>query len=393
MLTRDVRSLIGNETEYRWNNHTGNGSPVVITYSFGENEADYAFGRYNGYETFSAAHKSHIRAAMETWDETSGVTFVEVPDTFRGDIRFSMVNLEGQVNAVGRQVSGFGNYPFVAERLIGDGFKDAVLHNNIGGDIFLNANFYADSPNSISPGIRGYSIVLHEIGHTLGFKHPFEGNPKIAPSHDNGRFTVLSYDRPHSTTELGSVDLAAMKYVYGNEASSFRAFWSKGSEKLVQFGTNRKDDLAGSHLDDRISGGKGKDKIFTFEGDDKANGGKGRDFLYLGSGDDNGNGGKGRDVIYGEGGDDILNGRQGGDRLIGGEGADRFIFTATSGRDVIEDFAAGEDVLVIRSGADGLDDLSIRQDGANTIITFEQSKVTLENEDAGLIAAEDNFIF
>ncbi len=67
-------------------------------------------------------------------------------------------------------------------------------------------------------------------------------------------------------------------------------------------------------------------------------------------------GGNGRDRLYGTDADDVLIGGAGSDRLKGGEGADTFVFGADTSngereRDVITDFDASEDVIVLEDGA------------------------------------------
>lgn len=60
----------------------------------------------------------------------------------------------------------------------------------------------------------------------------------------------------------------------------------------------------------------------------------------------------GNDFIVGGAGDDVLIGGAGKDTLVGGDGADRFVFLArtdstssVAGRDIIEDFVQGEDLI------------------------------------------------
>jgi hypothetical protein len=77
------------------------------------------------------------------------------------------------------------------------------------------------------------------------------------------------------------------------------------------FGTEGKNLLLGSYLDDLIKGHKGNDDLY---------------------------GDKGRDTLYGQEGRDVLNGEQGNDKLYGGVGADVFVFEKGTGKDKIFDF-------------------------------------------------------
>ncbi|MCP4881603.1 MAG: hypothetical protein GY905_13740, partial [Gammaproteobacteria bacterium] len=69
--------------------------------------------------------------------------------------------------------------------------------------------------------------------------------------------------------------------------------------------------------------------------------------LYGEDGNDHLWGASGDDIIRGGSGDDSLIGGSGYDRLSGGDGADKFIFTATSGSNSLEDFKAAENDEII----------------------------------------------
>ena len=68
----------------------------------------------------------------------------------------------------------------------------------LGSDIFISKEF--SSPTRLSNGLTNfdYEILIHEIGHALGLKHPFEsdrGNASVLSNYeDQTKFTVMSYD-------------------------------------------------------------------------------------------------------------------------------------------------------------------------------------------------------
>jgi Ca2+-binding RTX toxin-like protein len=155
---------------------------------------------------------------------------------------------------------------------------------------------------------------------------------------------------------------------------------------------------------DRLDGGSGSDILL---GDlehlgDQARGG--RDYLV---------GGAGNDLLYGDarkmsddahGGDDVLVGGTGDDRLFGDanpfvldtdltqvtRGADRFVFDAGSGQDVIGDFEHGRDTIDLRGyqGVDGFADLRdhARQSGPDTVIDLGAAAGGAPGEDVLTLA-------
>lgn len=64
-------------------------------------------------------------------------------------------------------------------------------------------------------GSVAYEALLHEIGHALGLKHPFEGDYKLSPELDNTENTIMSYNhtkRPNYT--FRPFDIKALNYLY-----------------------------------------------------------------------------------------------------------------------------------------------------------------------------------
>jgi Ca2+-binding RTX toxin-like protein len=93
----------------------------------------------------------------------------------------------------------------------------------------------------------------------------------------------------------------------------------------------------------------------------------GNDTLSGGDGDDWLQGGRGRDVLQGGAGDDVL---------AGGRGADVFVFTsADHGRDVIRDFAVGQDHIDLS----GLPSYDVTLRHGNTVITAGDLTVILHD--------------
>ena len=131
-------------------------------------------------------------------------------------------------------------------------------------------------------------------------------------------------------------------------------------------------------------GGQGDDQLFSGAGSDTLRGGAGNDIL---------DGGNGEDRLFGGRGNDVLQGGAGSDFLKGHQGADQFVFnTEDYGHDRIADFTDNIDLMVL-NGLAGFDDLTITQNGNDTLISWSgDSDITLTNFDSTLLGADD-FMF
>lgn len=144
------------------------------------------------------------------------------------------------------------------------------------------------------------------------------------------------------------------------------------------------DTLDGGEGNDILNAGSGDDEAFGGAGEDLARGGEGDDTIDGGADNDTLNGGLGNDDLIGGAGSDVLNGGDNNDRLTGGEGndflrggegADTFVFDAAedSGTDVIRVFDDGIDVIEIAGAVFG--DLTISQDGQNTLVEWDTGSI------------------
>ena len=125
--------------------------------------------------------------------------------------------------------AGFGYYP--GHDLYDNGSTSSYI---LGGDVFFNSMVYSPSDDILE-------VALHEIGHAMGLKHPFDGDPTLQTSLDNTQYTVMSYtDVPGYGEALGPLDQDALHYLYGTSSN----LGSHLSGWLLQCG-NRDADLSG----------------------------------------------------------------------------------------------------------------------------------------------------
>ncbi|MBX9700086.1 MAG: hypothetical protein K2X74_11660 [Acetobacteraceae bacterium] len=345
-VVSDFTALISG---YSWTGIEVPGRPVFITYSFpGASPASHADpgamgGATGTFQAFDAADKALARLAIGEWAAASGLVALEVGAN-QGDITFSWYDFSGtQYDGAG----GIGFYPFgTYTGSSAPFFIDHRSTNDLAGDIMINLDFAVG-------GSPDYVLLLHELGHALGLKHPFETfgshTETLDPLVDNTNNTVMSYTPgPLPTTALGPLDKDAAAHVYGAAGSGgsqvFAWSWDSMARILTQTGFNALGDtMVGVSVADSMLGQGGDDSIFSLDGNDTVNGGAGNDRIFAGSGNDSVIAGTGNDTVEGWSGSDTINGQAGDDSLDGGDGNDRL-----SGLD-------GLDTLFGGTGADRLD--------------------------------------
>ncbi|MBP0462421.1 matrixin family metalloprotease [Roseomonas sp. PWR1] len=239
MSTPEINALLL-APEPGWNR--ANGEPGTVAYSFADDP-----GRMFGvtmpageWAPFSEAQKAGIRAALAAWADASGLAFVEVPDTLSpGDI----------------------NMRFHLERL-GTGGEEGFAGYPPGAHVYLNLPTLGAS--SFAAGTHGFRVAIHEIGHAIGLKHPFEGAAQLPAALLTAGNTVMSYDNT-PVAGLGVFDIAVARHLYGantvaNGAAVTRS-WDAAAQAVRHTGSAAGERIFGTSLDDIIDGGNGNDLL------------------------------------------------------------------------------------------------------------------------------------
>ncbi|MCA3313730.1 MAG: hypothetical protein ING24_00505 [Roseomonas sp.] len=256
-----------------WNG--ANNLPQVVSYSFGETRPAPSFFLNEGWQPFSSVQRASTREALSRWDNASGIVFVEVPDP--GDD--ALVDLRFHLADFNESLAGRGAYPF-------------------SGTIWMNRTYYRDDP--LASGSFGFHVLMHEIGHAIGFKHPFQGAKTLSRESDNTTRTVMSYTNTSSNTDIGDIDRAAAIHVYGEQSAQptwvSNAIWSNAHQAVLQQGSAGADAIRGTTGSDVLLGEAGQDSLVGLGGDDQLWGGEGSDTLIGGAGDDELVGGAGVDT-------------------------------------------------------------------------------------------------
>ena len=127
-------------------------------------------GLTNHWQALSESMKVTVRDLFTMLEQFIDVDFVEKKSG--GDIGFSVVSMN--------DTDGFSFFPFD--------------HSLLASDVFLTERFFTN-PNlfKLTEGGYGRYVMLHEIGHALGLKHPFEGTYTLSSAYDSNMFSVMSY--------------------------------------------------------------------------------------------------------------------------------------------------------------------------------------------------------
>lgn len=322
-------------------------SPFVAGYGKGENVAAVT-GAVN------AGQAAQIAAAFAQWSAVANVAFTQVAETADGTVGDIRVAFSSAVP------SGYWGYAL--------GVSDGM--NNAHGDIWIDDGVIGQS---FAPGTYNFMAMMHEIGHALGLKHPFEA-PKIPAGFDNRRYTIMSYTDPANASWINPAtgkweylikspmvyDILAIQKIYGANmtwhtgddtysfapgAPSFEAIWDAGGNDTISVADFSKgctiDLHAGAYSSlsynaltltsnigiafncviENATGGSGGD---TLLGSDFAN------TLAGGAGDDTLRGNGGDDALQGGAGADTLDGGAGNDALDGGDGVDTASYAAST---------------------------------------------------------------
>ncbi|MRV76228.1 DUF4214 domain-containing protein [Duganella sp. FT92W] len=365
------------------------GAPATVTYQFltsvpnGASSEDRA-----GFKPMTDVQKQATLSALALWAAVANITFVEVS---------SDANIRLGTNNQGDTSSGYSYLPE-------PGVTQVELYLNNTGS--YNSNY--------TPGTFGPSVLLHEIGHTLGLKHPGDYNstgeavdgPFLPTATDNLDYTQMSYRQ--SMTNRGNYpvtpmlyDIQAIQYLYGANMSYHAGddvykftngqmsscIWDAGGYNTFDFsdctGLTTIDLHAGAFSSTRLAignvsiaynvtikgviTGAGGSTVRLNDAGDTVFGGAGADLVYVGAGDDAVNGGDGFDTASFTGayasykivrsGDSVVVTGQGKDTLSGVETlqfADRTVNVA----DIVQVVAGGtggNDRFVAQAGSESFD--------------------------------------
>ncbi len=209
------------------------------------------------------------------------------------------------------------------------GFATPPSPSFIGSDVHLNdrsSSSYLFLDNTFSS-----SALMHEIGHALGLKHPFEEVPVLPSSEDSYVWTVMSYhfDPVAYVLQYRPLDLAALHYLYGVNPSARPGddiyVFNENSSNLIWDG-NGKDTIDASSSSSQVTinltpghwGFKGAQKAqtITSAGQITVNFGSVIETLIGSSFDDHLSGNEEANTLRGGRGNDTIDGNRGVDTVL-----------------------------------------------------------------------------
>ena len=389
-----------------WHSSSRVEAPLVFTFKFETSEPSDLGGTFTGWTAFSASEKAAILAALAEYQDIININFQQIAGA-DADISFGSVDMSPGLG-------GFG------------GFRYSYSSDGQGNVTSRDWDAFAVYNNSIDlQNPRDMNLILHEIGHALGLKHPGDydagGQPTPPPylpaAEDNNQYSVMSYnDHPETggvSPHLMVYDIAALQALWGanyntragntvyfgpgaptgfaavNGASPVICIWDGGGRDTFDFrhyssslvldlnpgafssvgSFDNTISIAYGAIIENAKGGSAGDNLAGNAAANSLYGLGGDDSLAGASGKDHLLGGIGKDSISGGGGNDDLEGGEGGDRLNGGTGRDTFSFSdiaesslTAGGRDVIAGFNA--------NGQDRIDLSGIAPGGVNPDFEF-----------------------
>ena len=390
---RNIDALL---SETRWANNT-------LTYSFPDYGSVWSVSETSGYgpktgdgepwrdgfgplsEPGEGGDQTYFAQALQAWADVADLTFVKVGESANlvGDIRAAYTSPDvGDDGTV-----AWAYYP------------DAAAY---AGDLWFSKDAVA-ATDYWSPGGFAYLSVLHELGHALGLKHPFEEsgfvNDVLPVGLENRSYTIMSYSAlpadefsefTYEPTTPMLLDVAAIQYLYGVN-TSFRAndsvyafddgatvhqtLWDAGGTDTLSYNGSQAVTLdlrdgAGSFIGEPVYGvsssGQLENRVANV-------------WIAYGVTLENANGGSGSDVLTGNDVSNRLTGGAGNDNLYGGGGVDTAVYSAARSKYAVYQTSNG---WVVQGGA-SFDSADQLRDVERLAFSDQQVALDLQTDENG----------
>ncbi|CRM13652.1 Serralysin precursor [Pseudomonas sp. 58 R 3] len=367
-----VAGLINRYKGSRWHDRNHNGK-TELTYAFSTVKPrwfeEFNLGKRGQIEKIiplSLPQQDFIRRAQQEYADVANITFTEkAGGGGEGHLTYRGYTSRDEASADA-----------------GMGYTPGPYYPKQQGTIWMNN---LDPDNLASPEEAGFrdnywrSVLIHELGHGLGMAHPHsEENekPEIPLYAEKSRnYSIMGYDLPilsetQDTPHPVSLmldDIQAIQSKYGANYSTrkgnttygfnsntnrehyslkssqeipFFSVWDGGGWDTLDFSQFTQDQTINLNAGTFSSVGGLRDNVSIAHGVtvEEARGGQGKNTLIGNAAFNILRGGRDRDILYGG---------SGGAQMWGGEGADTFVFDATSSGkpNLVMDFVSGKDKI------------------------------------------------
>lgn len=250
---RHIDALL--DTGPGWNWVTPARTTLYYSYSLaGIDSASLITGALTPFNVDQQAAASALLTYVST---ITGISFVFTADGAAADLHFAAGNITD---------AGFAGYCSWNWSYTSSG--PTLTSYVADATIFLDNVDYTATTTAPTLGNGGHELLLHEIGHAMGLKHPFAGGTTLPGGEDNTSYTLMSYT--HVGGPYGAYspyDIATLMWLYGGDGLG-GALGQGGALYLV--GTATGDVLTGSTGNDTFEGGAGNDTIAGGAGSDTA---------------------------------------------------------------------------------------------------------------------------
>ena len=295
-----------------------------LTYSFVTPGQSYFAKGYSPVNEFlnsyalTSAQQTAVTSALNVWSAVANIKFTLISDIndSAGDLRF------GGYAGMDPKTAAWAYFPD---------------EKPLAGDVWIGPA--TDNPNPVR-GTYDYMTFVHEIGHALGLKHPFEASPTnntlISPLIDDSHFTLMSYNNTYSyqpTTPM-VLDILVIQQLYGanmlwqtgdnvykwaSDQSVFETLWDAGGNDTID--ASNQMSAVTLNLNEGQYSQIGKAFVNTAT-QVSVNDGLA---IAFGAKIENAIGSAFNDILVGNSLDNVLDGRAGADTMSGGAGNDTYI--------------------------------------------------------------------